>query len=169
MGDFSFKSIRSFAVTTGNAANFQSMSLAGLDPEATVNPDRANVSDSGVAGVARDSINTLTVGFSAQDRIVIENAQKPQYSTYLNASAINMPGVGSDDLLEADYENQTRSNYDTQLGYQYVRRQAIEPPQYKLSQFKPRFNVSAFDKDVLQENLIMRCGKNFQGSCAGNQ
>jgi hypothetical protein len=169
MGDFSFKSIRSFAVTTGNAANYQSMSLAGLDPEATVNPDRANVSDSGVAGVPRDSINTLTVGFSPLDRMTDEGLLRPQYSTYLNADAINMPGVGSDDLAEADYENQVRSNYDTQLGYQYVRRQAVQAPQYKLSQFKPRFNVSAFDKDVLQENCIMRSGKNFQGSCAGNQ
>lgn len=156
MGDLSFKSIRSAFVTTGNAANYHSMGLAGFDEDATVNPDRASVSDSGVFNVARDSINTLAPGFNPLDRMDVENIQRPRYSTYLNANAINVPGVGDNDLLEADQRNQTRSAYDTELGYQYVRNQVTNPPVYKLNQFRPRSGqMTAEEKDKLKVNCMM--------------
>jgi hypothetical protein len=140
MGDISiYNSIRSAKVTTGNAWQYQGM--RSFDDTAQVCPARANVSDFGVVGVARDSIQTYAPGcFSALDRMQVENVQRPRYSTYLNASAINSPGIGDDDMSQEDGQyGGSKPNYDTQLGYQYVR--PVLPrdqmaPSMPLSQFR---------------------------------
>jgi hypothetical protein len=140
MGDVSiYNSIRSAKVTTGNAWQYQGMRT--FDDSAQVCPTRANVSDYGVSGVARDSISTYAPGcFSALNRMTVENVQRPRYSTYLNASAINIPGAGDNDMLIADAQHGgSKRNYDTQLGYQYVRpvdERLNLHPEYKLSSFK---------------------------------
>ena len=138
MGDLSiYNNIRSSKVTTGNAVLFQSTRT--FDDDAKVCPARSNVSDYGVIGVPRDSINTLTAGcYSALNRITVENLLRPSYSEYLNASAISIPGVGSDSAT-ANFAYQSSPYYDTQLGNQYIR--PVEQsnqihPEYKLSQFK---------------------------------
>jgi hypothetical protein len=138
MGDVSiYNTIRSSKVSTGLAPNFWSMRK--FDEDATVCPARANVSDYGVAGVARDSINTETEGcFSPLDRMEIENLQRPRYSVYLNASAIYTPGVGDEDLVVPDDEYQSKPSYDTQLGNQFVR------PVLPREQMNPTYSLSKF-------------------------
>lgn len=139
MGDVSiYNSIRSAKVTTGNAQQYASMRT--FDSSAQVCPSRANVSDFGVVGVARDSLNTYAPGcFSALNRMTVENVQRPRYSTYLNASAINSPGIGDDDMSVADaVHGSSKPHYDTQLGYQYVR------PAQPDDQLRPQFQMSKF-------------------------
>jgi hypothetical protein len=138
MGDFSIsKSIRVPKVTTGNASMFQSTRT--FNESAQVCPVRSNVSDYGVVGVARDSINTYTAGcYSPEDRMTVENLLRPRYSVYLNANAISDPGVGDNDIPEYDNSNQNKPYADTLLGYNYVR--PVQPrelmrPEYALSQF----------------------------------
>ncbi len=132
-----YNNIRSSKVTTGNAAQYQGM--RSFDTSAQVCPTRQNVSDSGSVGISRDTINTYTAGcFSPLDRMTVENVQRPRYSTYLNASAINDPGVGDDDMPQPDAEYQTKPHYDTQLGYQYVR------PVLPYEQVYPQYNSSNF-------------------------
>lgn len=140
MGDISiYNSIRSAKVTTGNAMQYQGMRT--FDDSAQVCPARANVSDFGVVGVARDTLNSYAPGcFSALNRMTVENVQRPRYSTYLNASAINSPGIGDDDMSQEDGQyGGSKPHYDTQLGYQFVR--PVQPrdqlaPAYQLSQFR---------------------------------
>ena len=169
MGDLSFKSIRSFSVTTGNAPNYHSMGLAGFDPEARSLPMRSNVSDSGVAGVARESIDTLAAGADPDYRIVAENILRPNYAVYLNAGAIKMAGVGNNDLPEPDYANQARVNYDTDLGYQYVRNQVTNPPAFQASKFRTLSGqpLSPAEKDEVIVRGMMMSGNSqyiFDGS-----
>ena len=159
MGEASiYNVIRSSKVTTGLAPNFWSMRR--FDDSATVCPARANVSDSGVAGVPRDSINTLTEGcFSPLDRMITENVQRPKYSVYLNASAIQQAGVGDEDMLVPDPQYQNKTAYDTMLGYQYTRpvlpREQMHPS-YNLSQFKSNSpNVSAQEQEQQKISCIM--------------
>lgn len=155
MGDVSiYNSIRSAKVTTGNAWQYQGMRT--FDDSAQVCPARANVSDFGVIGVARDSINSYAPGcFSALNRMTVENVQRPRYSTYLNASAINSPGIGDDDMPQEDGQyGGSKPNYDTQLGYQYVRPiQSRDQmyPQYQLSQFRA---VGQSDPQLQESNQI---------------
>ncbi len=109
-----------------------------FDDSAQVCPVRANVSDYGVVGVSRDTINTYTAGcFSALDRMVVENIQRPRYSVYLNADAINDPGVGDDDLPQAT-EYQSKPYYDTQLGHTWVR------PVQPWNQIRQPYSISQF-------------------------
>lgn len=122
MADSIYNTIRSSKVSVGNAPLFQGMRI--FDDRAMVCPRRANISDYGVVDVPRDSINTLTAGcYSALDRMTVENLQRPRYSTYLNAEAIDIPGIGDSDLYSSGTEEMMQSKpfYDTQLGYQYVR------------------------------------------------
>jgi hypothetical protein len=136
-------------VNVGNAAEFQSMRL--WDPSAQTCPTRANVSDSGVVGVARDTIDTYgqyNGCFSPLDRITVENALRPRYAVYLNADAIDTPGVGDEDLSSAaplgniDAQNQlpydTRWGNSQQFGQQLPRWQM--QPQVKYSTMKPVFS-----------------------------
>jgi hypothetical protein len=140
MGDVSiYNSIRSSKVTTGNAMQYAGMRT--FDESAQVCPTRSNVSDFGVVGVARDSLNTYAPGcFSALNRMTVENIQRPRYSTYLNASAINSPGIGDDDMSVADGQyGGSKPYYDTQLGNQYIRQVAPDDqlrPQFQMSQFR---------------------------------
>jgi hypothetical protein len=157
MGDFSiYNSIRSSKVTTGNAGQYQGMRT--FDDSAQVCPVRSNVSDYGVVGVSRDSINTYTAGcFSALDRMEVENIQRPRYSVYLNANAINDPGVGDNDLPQADNEYQSKPYYDTQLGHTWVR--PVQPwqqtnPQYSASQFSASSPDAASNAQVAEANTI---------------
>ena len=165
MGDISiYNNIRSTKVTTGNAWQYQGMRT--FDDDAQVCPTRSNVSDSGVIGVARDSINTLAPGcFSALDRMTVENVQRPRYSPYLNASAINYPGVGDSDLPAPDEQYSfSKPFYDTQLGYQYVRPvqdSQVMRPEYKLSSFKANGPVTEQDREGLKVDCFMkRMGEN---------
>lgn len=130
-----YNSVRGSKVTTGNAGQYQGMRT--FDESAQVCPARANVSDYGINGVARDSINTYAPGcFSALDRMVVENIQRPRYATYLNASAISDPGVGDNDYTSVDFQyGENKPYYDTQLGYQYVR------PIESDDQMYPPYNV----------------------------
>jgi len=115
-----YNSIRTSKVTTGNSPQYQGMRT--FDSDAQVCPSRGNISDYGIVGVSRDSINTYTAGcFSPEDRIVVENVQRPRYSTYLNASAIAMAGAGDDDLAASGAQAYQNKPYDTQLGGSYVR------------------------------------------------
>ena len=172
MGDISiYNTIRSSKVTTGYAPNFSSM--RSFDNDATVCPARSNVSDSGVAGVPRDSINSLTVGcFSPLDRMVVENIQRPRYSVYLNADAIQMAGVSDEDLIIPDPEYQSKPVYDTMLGNQFVRpvlpRDEIHP-QYNLSQFKPvSSNVSQQEEEEQKISCFMN--RTYENrNCNSNQ
>jgi len=110
-----YNAIRSSKVNTGNVWQYQGMRT--FDDSAQVCPARANVSDSGVVGVARDSIQSYAPGcFSALDRMTVENIQRPHYSTYLNASAITDAGVGDDNLIGSDYEFRAPQPYDTMFG-----------------------------------------------------
>ena len=159
MSDVSiYNTIRSAKVTTGNAWQYQGMRT--FDDSAQVCPARANVSDSGVIGVSRDSINTYAPGcFSALDRMTVENVQRPRYSTYLNASAINIPGIGDDDLEQPDGQySGSKPYYDTRLGYQYVGQQQprnqIAPPM-QLSRFRAVGPTSAQDNESNQIQCIM--------------
>ena len=114
-------SIRVSKVNVGNADQFHSTRL--WDPSAQSCPTRANVSDSGVVGVARDTIDTygqFNGCFSPLDRITVENSQRPRYAVYLNADAIDTPGVGDEDLSAAapagNYDVQQQLPYDTRFG-----------------------------------------------------
>lgn len=172
MGDISiYNSIRSSKVTTGNAWQYQGMRT--FDDSAQVCPVRANVSDFGVVGVARDTLNSYAPGcFSALNRMTVENVQRPRYSTYLNASAINSPGIGDDDMSREDGQyGGSKPNYDTQLGYQYVRPVASRDqlnPVYQLSQFKaegptnPQLNESNNVSCIMNRTYENR-------NCAANQ
>ena len=157
MGDISiYNSIRSAKVTTGNAWQYQGMRT--FDDTAQVCPSRANVSDFGVVGVARDSLNTYAPGcFSALNRMTVENVQRPRYSTYLNASAINRPGVGDDDMVQEDGQyGGAKQVYDTQLGYQYIRpvenRDKLHP-EYQLSGFR----ATGQPNQLLSESNTVDC------------
>ncbi len=130
-----YNTIRSAKVTTGNAAQFAGMRT--FDESAQVCPVRANVSDSGVIGVAKDTTYSQAAGCnSALNRIVIEGALRPDYSTYLNADAINMPGVG-DESRQAQAQYQSKPFYDTQLGGMAVR------PVLSSNNLNPRYNASS--------------------------
>jgi hypothetical protein len=132
-----YNNIRSSKVSVGGAPQFQGM--RSFDVSAQVCPIRANVSDNGTIGVSRDTINTYAPGcFSPLDRMVVENIQRPRYSTYLNAGAINDPGVGDSDMPQADPEYQNKVAYDTQLGYSYVR------PVLPYEQLYPQYNSKNF-------------------------
>jgi hypothetical protein len=166
-----YNNIRSSKVTTGNAGMYQGMRT--FDSSAQVCPVRANVSDSGVVGVARDSINAYSAGcFSPLDRMVVENIQRPRYSTYLNAGAINDPGVGDSDMPQADPEYQSRVAYDTQLGYKYVR--PVLPqnqinPEYQSKNFKFA-TAEAMKNKQYQESDYVQCfmdRKYEQRLCSG--
>ena len=160
MGDVSiYNSIRSAKVTTGNAWQYQGMRT--FDDTAQVCPTRANVSDFGVVGVARDSLNTYAPGcFSALNRMTVENVQRPRYSTYLNASAINSPGIGDDDMAVEDGQyGGSKPNYDTQLGFQYVR--PVQPrdklnPAFQLSKFKAVGPTNPQLEEANTVNCILR-------------
>ena len=112
--------IRSPKVTTGNADQYASMRI--YDPDAQVCPTRANFDNYGRWAV-HDTINTYAPGcFSALDRINVENSLRPDYSEYLNAWAINYPGVGySDREKPVQPSNENKPTYDTQLGYSFAR------------------------------------------------
>lgn len=116
-----YDALRGNKVVTGGAAMYQGMRT--FDESAQVCPTRANVSDYGIADVARDSINTYAPGcFSALDRVTVENVLRPRYAVYLNASAIADPGVGDDDYsTTTDQASLIKPLYDTQLPNQYVR------------------------------------------------
>jgi hypothetical protein len=107
-------------VTTGNAGQYASMRI--YDPEAQVCPLRSNFDDYG-RWAAHSSINTHAAGCdSAMDIIDVENAHRGGYSEYLNASAIDYPGVGySDREREVQQVIDNKPFYDTQLGYTYTR------------------------------------------------
>ena len=118
-----YNAIRNSKVNTGNVWQYQGMRT--FDDSAQVCPARANVSDSGVVGVARDSIQSYAPGcFSALDRMTVENVQRPHYSTYLNAGAINGPGIGDD---AATVNNQYGSShpYDTMFGNRQTTRPVL--------------------------------------------
>lgn len=158
MGDLSiYNNIRSSKVTTGNA--WQYAGMRSFDSDALVCPTRANVSDSGVVSVARDSINTYTVGcFSPLDRMVVENVQRPRYSTYLNASAISVPGVGDSDLPYSDPEYQSKRYYDTNLGKTWTGQQLDRSemhPTYPLSKFQAR--DPGFNNAQIKEANKVQC------------
>ena len=97
MGDISiYNTIRSFKVTTGNAAILQSENTFG---DRNNCPVRYNVSDNGVIDVSRNSINVYTPGCSSPlNRMLVENALRPEYSYYLNTDAIQQ--------VEGDFEYQ---------------------------------------------------------------
>jgi hypothetical protein len=115
-----YNNIRSSKTSVGAAPMYQGMRT--FDQSAQVCPVRANVSDYGVVGVSRDTIQSYSAGcFDPLDRMTVENIQRPRYSTYLNAGAISAPGVGDDNMPMADPEYQNKPNYDTQLGYTYMR------------------------------------------------
>jgi hypothetical protein len=110
-----YNAIRSSKVNTGNVWQYQGMRT--FDSSAQVCPARANVSDTGVVGVARDSIQSYAPGcFSALDRMTVESMQRPHYSSYLNASAINAPGVGDNAVSISDYQIMKSQPYDTMFG-----------------------------------------------------
>ena len=115
-------SVRTSKVNPGTAAEYHSTRL--WDPLAQVCPTRANVSDSGVVGVARDTIDTygqFNGCFSPLARITVENSQRPRYAVYLNADAIDTPGVGDEDLAAAapagNLDAQLSLPYDTRFGH----------------------------------------------------
>jgi hypothetical protein len=114
--------MRAPKVTTGNADQYASMRI--YDPEAQVCPIRSNFDDYG-RWAAHDSINTYAPGcYSAMDRIDIENSHRPGYSEYLNAWAINYPGVGYSDRenqMQMQTSNENKPYYDTQLGHTFSR------------------------------------------------
>lgn len=144
-----YNNIRSSKVSVGNVNQYQSMRT--FDDSAQVCPARANVSDSGVVGVARDSIQSYAPGcFSALDRMTVENVQRPHYSTYLNATAINDPGVGDDAATpSAEYSN--LQPYDTMFGNSITTRPVLARkqlvPTYKASQFDDT-NLNAQEKEA---------------------
>ncbi len=129
-----YNAVRNSRVSTGNAPIFSSMRT--FDSDAQVCPIRSNVSDTGVVGVSRDTIQTYTSGcYSAMNRMQVENLQRPRYSSFLNTSAISMAGIGDNDLPFTN-DTQAKPYYDTQLGYQYTRpvlSQSQMTPAYKLS------------------------------------
>lgn len=153
-----YNAVRSSKVTTGNASMFSSMRT--FDSDAQVCPTRSNVSDFGVVGVSRDSIQTYTAGcYSAMDRMQVENLQRPRYSSFLNASAISMPGIGDSDLPKAVPEySMTKPYYDTQLGYQYTRpvlSQSQMTPAYALSSVISTLGNNAQELDSAKVSCFM--------------
>ncbi|MDD4931351.1 MAG: hypothetical protein PHG66_04390 [Candidatus Colwellbacteria bacterium] len=161
MGDVSiYNSIRNSKVNTGNVWQYQGMRT--FDDSAQVCPARANVSDSGVVGVARDSIQSYAPGcFSALDRMTVESMQRPHYSSYLNASAINDPGVGDDAMSASDYEYAASQPYDTMFGNTITTR-----PVLPKAQLAPTYRSSdqtaangAANAQELEANYI-RCAVN---------
>jgi len=149
--------IRSSKVTTGNATVFSSMRT--FDEDAQVCPTRANVSDFGVVGVSRDTIQTNAPGcYSAMNRMQVENLQRPRYSSFLNASAISMPGIGDSDLPKPVAEYQTKPYYDTQIGFQYVRpvlSMNQTTPAYKLSSVQSTLGDNAQELDSAKIDCLM--------------
>jgi hypothetical protein len=141
--------VRTSKVNPGNAPEYHSMRL--WDSSAQVCPTRANVSDSGVVGVARDSIDTygqFNGCFSPLDRITVENALRPRYAVYLNADSIDTPGVGDEDLSSAAPLGNIAANnqlpYDTRWGNSHQFGQQLPrwqmQPQVKYSSLKPAFS-----------------------------
>jgi hypothetical protein len=90
----------------------------------------------------------------------------------LNASAINSPGIGDDDMSQEDAQyGGSKPNYDTQLGYQFVR--PVQPrdqmsPAFQLSKFKatgptnPQLNESNAVSCIMNRTYENR-------NCAANQ
>ena len=97
-------------VTTGNASQLSSLGI--FDPDRQVCPQMANVDvNSGIMNVSRDSIMTLSAGCNDPlQRIHVENALRPQYSEYLNASAISYAGVGLGDDVDSQSPMEHRSS-----------------------------------------------------------
>lgn len=160
MSDVSiYNVIKSSKVNTGNASQF---ATTRIFYDGVVCPDRANVSDTGVSGVARDTINTYTAGcFSALDRIVVENLQRPRYSIYLNADAIQDASVGDSDLSRADPEYSTsKTYYDTQIGGSTWQRPVLPRNQmqsrYNMSQAMP-VNATVANNAQLRESNEVQC------------
>ena len=160
MGDFSiYNSIRNSKVNTGNVWQYQGMRT--FDDSAQVCPARSNVSDSGVVGVARDTIQSYAPGcFSALDRMTVENIQRPHYSSYLNASAINDPGVGDDAMSSSDYEFRSSQPYDTMFGNTITTRPVLPKselaPTYRSSQMQQGNGQTAQER----ESNYIRCAVN---------
>ena len=113
-----YTAVRTAKVNSGNANQYQSMRI--FDPSAQVCPVRSNVSDSGVVGVARDTIDTYGQAngcYSPLDRITVENSLRPRYAIYLNADAIDVPGVGDEDLMSSANPGAPNNvPYDTRFG-----------------------------------------------------
>ena len=150
--------IRSSKVNAGNVWQYQGMRT--FDDSAQVCPSRANVSDSGVVGVARDSINTYAPGcFSALDRMTVENMQRPHYSSYLNASAINDPGVGDDSVDPSTFQSMASNQpYDTMFGNTITTR-----PVLPKSQLTPSYTASDYGsgQTALEKEMnFVRCAVN---------
>ena len=153
------KNVRSFKVTTGNAPILQSENAFG---DRNNCPVRYNVSDNGVIDVSRNTINVYSPGCASPlNRMLIENALRPEYSYYLNADAIQQ--------VEGDFEYQkvkastlpTTNYVDTMIGNQYVRNIAdglqnnINPNVLK---GMPGANAEALSDEMqqLKNNIIMR-------------
>jgi|688.fasta_scaffold426511_2 hypothetical protein len=160
MGDISiYNTIRSFKVTTGNAPILQSENTFG---DRNNCPVRYNVSDNGVIDVPRNSINVYSAGCSSPlNRMLVENALRPEYSYYLNTDAIQQ--------VEGDFEYQkvksstipTTNYVDTMLGNQYVRNIADNLQNtYNPSLLKGMSgtNADALSDEMqqLKNNMIMR-------------
>ena len=164
-----YNTIRSSKVSTGSAPNFASMRT--FDPDAQICVNRANVSDYGIVGVSRDTINTQAPGCSnALNRMVVENISRPRYSTYINSVAMGDPSVGDNDLPQSVRQYQSKPYYDTQLGFQYTRPVLPENemhPSYKLS------NIQQGVTDATQlENNATDCfmQRRYDGTnCLSNQ
>lgn len=158
MGDISiYNSIRNSKVNTGNVWQYQGMRT--FDDSAQVCPARANVSDSGVVGVARDSIQSYAPGcFSALDRMTVENIQRPHYSTYLNASAINDPGVGDDAMSATDYAYGSSQPYDTMFGNTTTTRPVL--PKDQLAPTYRAANMQGGQNAQEREANYIRCAVN---------
>lgn len=166
MGDISiYNSLRIAKVASGHAWQYQGMRT--FDDTAQVCPTRANVDDVG-REASRDSIYTYAPGcYSALDRMTTENMQRPRYSTYLNASAINMPGAGDDDLLQPDGRfSNAKNTYDTQLGNQYVRpiaNQETINPVYSYDKFSASGETNPQYEEANRVNCFMNAYQ--QRSC----
>jgi hypothetical protein len=154
-----YSTIRTPHVNAGAAPMLQS---ARIFSDWRVCPQRSNISDSGVIGVARDSINTLTAGCnSAMSRVTVENSLRPRYSSYLNVDQ-GLAGVGYDDSLQTtDFANQNAPYYDTMLSGRMVR-ESVAPygalhPFYDIASAPPAAGVAPGDVAFLKSQDEVAC------------
>lgn len=171
MGDTAIYSALKISKVNPGAAP-QYLGMRTFDPSAQVCPVRANVSDSGVIGVARDTIDTYGQAngcYSPLDRITVENNLRPRYAIYLNADAINVPGVGDDNLPTYNSSAQNSVPYDTRFGNpsQFGQQLPTMAPTVKYSSMQAASQAVAANKQIQEANQVdcFMSSKFQRGSC----
>lgn len=146
-------SLRTPKVTTGLAANLQSM--RSLYPSEIINPDRNLYETYGRPGPI-DSMVTQTVGTSASYRVNVENTLRPQYSYYLNLPE----GIDQNSSMSSRMQSLERDTLGVQRDQAFNMNPAykvVGPPRGNIKVSVPNSDMS-FLSSVEEVNRISNRG-----------